>query len=46
MTSWPPFLSPLLTGLLVAVFALHVAGAIKHAVIDRDGLMRRMSLRS
>jgi cytochrome b561 len=31
---------------LVAVFALHVAGAIKHAVIDRDGLMRRMSLRS
>ena len=27
---------------LLAVIVLHVAGAIKHQVIDRDGLLRRM----
>jgi cytochrome b561 len=27
---------------LVAAIALHVAGALKHALIDRDGLLRRM----
>jgi len=30
---------------LLAVFVVHVAGAVKHAAIDRDGLMRRMSVR-
>lgn len=30
---------------LVAAFVLHVAGALKHAMWDRDGLMRRMSPR-
>ena len=34
-----------ITWALVAAFALHVVGAIKHAVWDRDGLMRRMSVR-
>lgn len=32
----------LLTKLLIAILALHVAGALKHALIDRDGVMRRM----
>lgn len=27
---------------LAALIALHVAGAVKHAVVDRDGLLRRM----
>ena len=27
---------------LLALIALHVAGALKHAVIDRDGTLRRM----
>ena len=27
---------------LVAAIALHLAGALKHALIDRDGLVRRM----
>lgn len=31
---------------LAALIALHVAGALKHALIDRDGLLRRMALRS
>jgi len=31
---------------LAAVFVLHVAGALKHALLDRDGLLRRMSLRA
>lgn len=30
--------------LLLAVVGIHVAGAIKHQFIDRDGLLRRMSL--
>jgi cytochrome b561 len=30
------------SGVLVAAIALHVAGALKHALIDRDGLLRRM----
>jgi cytochrome b561 len=30
---------------LAVAFSLHVAGAIKHAVVDRDGVLRRMSLR-
>jgi len=29
---------------LALAFALHVAGAFKHAVLDRDGLLRRMGL--
>jgi len=28
--------------ILVSVIALHVAGALKHAFVDRDGLVRRM----
>lgn len=28
---------------LAALVALHVAGALKHALIDRDGLLRRMN---
>lgn len=32
----------LLAWLLGAVVALHVAGALKHQVIDRDGLLQRM----
>jgi cytochrome b561 len=28
--------------LLAALLAFHVAGVVKHAVIDRDGLLRRM----
>jgi len=31
-----------LTWLLAAAIALHVAAAAKHALIDRDGLLRRM----
>ncbi|HTS23546.1 MAG TPA: cytochrome b [Casimicrobiaceae bacterium] len=30
------------SGVLLAAIALHVAGALKHALIDRDGLVRRM----
>lgn len=30
---------------LAVAFTLHVAGAIKHAVLDRDGLLSRMGLR-
>jgi cytochrome b561 len=30
---------------LAVAFSLHLAGALKHAVIDRDGVLRRMSLR-
>lgn len=44
-----PVLKPLLKGLhywltmgLAAVVTLHVAAALKHAFIDRDGVMRRM----
>ena len=29
---------------LAAVVAVHVAGALKHQFIDRDGLMSRMRL--
>lgn len=29
---------------LAVVLALHVAGALKHALLDRDGLLRRMGL--
>lgn len=28
--------------MLIALIALHVAGALKHQLIDRDGLMSRM----
>jgi cytochrome b561 len=28
--------------ILIALLALHVAGALKHQLIDRDGLLRRM----
>jgi len=31
-----------LTWVLFALFALHVAGAAKHLIVDRDGLLRRM----
>jgi cytochrome b561 len=31
-----------LSWLLVALIALHVAAALKHALVDRDGLLRRM----
>ena len=30
---------------LLALVALHVAGALKHAVIDKDGLLQRMAWR-
>jgi cytochrome b561 len=29
---------------LVGLFALHVAGALKHALVDRDGLLARMGV--
>lgn len=29
---------------MAALVVLHVAGALKHAVVDRDGLLSRMSL--
>lgn len=31
--------------LLMALLAMHIAGALKHHFIDRDGTMRRMSFR-
>ena len=33
-----------LTWVLFTLFGLHVAGAIKHAFIDRDGLLARMGI--
>jgi len=30
--------------LLLAAVALHVAGALKHALVDRDGLLTRMGV--
>jgi len=36
----------LVTGLILGgAIALHIAGALKHALVDRDGLVARMSLR-
>ncbi len=32
--------------ILIAVFVLHVAGAIKHQVVDKDGTISRMLGRS
>jgi cytochrome b561 len=31
-----------LSWLLVALIALHVAAALKHALVDRDGVLRRL----
>jgi cytochrome b561 len=33
-----------LTWILLTLFGLHLAGAIKHAFIDRDGLLARMGI--
>jgi cytochrome b561 len=32
----------LFAGLMLLLFVLHVAAALKHQFIDRDGTMRRM----